>query len=41
MHVKKAFQEVRAIMVDEIKNLGNTDGVFKKFSQPDKIYTAE
>ena len=38
---EKAFQEVRAIMVDEISKLKTTGGEFPKFSQPDKTYTAE
>ena len=38
---EKAFQEVRAIMVDEISKLKTTGGEFPKFSQPDKSYTAE
>ena len=38
---EKAFQEVRAMMVADMSKLSTTGGAFKKFSQPDKTYTAE
>ena len=38
---EKAFQEVRATMVADMSKLSTTGGAFKKFSQPDKTYTAE
>lgn len=38
---EKAFQETLAYMKNELNQLSNTGGQFKRFSEPEKIYSAE